>query len=148
MDIRLAWLLDKVARHSNYPELIEDGRWQDWVGWALHHNMIVVNNPPTWGLIARPVSRDLYARTPKEDLLYAFDLKGDSIWVDFLYGPGQWPAFLSWLKSTGKVWGGWQHRETGKVHIVEIARLRVINSPPSALNSPRLPIRTRPETTR
>ena len=55
--------------------------------------------------------------------MFAFDHTGDVLWMDFLWAPGQWNRVSEFLEHSGKRWGGWEHRVTGKVHIVEIARL-------------------------
>ena len=55
--------------------------------------------------------------------MFAFDHTGDVLWMDFLWAPGQWDRVSEFLKHSGKRWGGWEHRITGKVHIVEIPKL-------------------------
>jgi hypothetical protein len=122
--VHLNWLLDKVSQHSNYPERFgNDNNLKIWLLWAARNNFVVMNDPPTYGLIARPVSRELYEYTAKGEELWAFDLNGDSLWMDFLWAPRQWPVVKEFLKISGKRWGGWEHRTTGKVHIVEIEKL-------------------------
>jgi hypothetical protein len=118
------WLLDKISQNSNYRERFgNDDNLKLWIMWAVRNNFVVMNSPPTYGIIARPVSWKLYETTPKGEELWAFDLNGDALWMDFLWAPGQWGTVKEFLKISGKHWGGWEHRTTGKVHIVDIRKL-------------------------
>src|SRR5580692_4875142 len=124
LPLHLNWLLDKITQHSNYPERFgNDDNLKLWIIWAFHNHFVVMNYPPTYGIIARPVSWNLYDTTPKGEELWAFDHNGDALWMDFLWAPGQWGTVKHFLKISGKKWGGWEHRITGKTHIVEISRL-------------------------
>lgn len=81
------------------------------------------------GIIWRPIPNDLWARWEKGDLkdyfgrLYDVDPGGDNLWVDFLWAAGEYRRVVPWLKSTGKQKAGWEHRATGKVHVVRLNRL-------------------------
>ena len=94
-----------------------------WIGWAITSHFVVLNDPPTYVIIARPVSREIWETCPKGQELFAIDLNGDSLWMDFLWAPGQWNRVTEFLQHSGKRWGGWEHRTTGKVHIVDIHKL-------------------------
>jgi hypothetical protein len=123
MDARLAWLVERMAATSNYPDLIEGGQWHRWIMWALKHNFVLINNPPTWGCIARPISKTLYETRSDTKFLWSFDSSGDWLWMDWLYAPGQWSTVVQFLIASGKRWGAWQHRTTSKVHLVDIKKL-------------------------
>jgi hypothetical protein len=99
------------------------GDWHKWIAWAIQNHFVVVNDPPTWGCIARPVSRSLYETVDKSDLLYCFDREGDFLYVDFLWAPHQWHLFREFLISTGKPFAAWEHRETGRMHTIDLVRL-------------------------
>jgi hypothetical protein len=120
----LNWLFDKILQHSNYSERFGDNdNVKLWILWAVRNNFVVMNDPPTYGIIARPVSFNLYNVTPKGEELWAFDHTGDALWMDFLWAPGQWSIVQEFLRVSGKRWGGWEHRTTGKMHIVDIHKL-------------------------
>ena len=123
--VGLPWLCDKIEQHSNYPEIHtpEGTPWdyRYWVQWALEHGFVYVwPDPPTLGLIGRPVTKDMIynaASYPQDKLLYLYDHKGDGIWVDFLWAPGQYSIVMKFLKMTGKTWVGWQHHTSERPHI-------------------------------
>lgn len=108
---------------------------QTWLWWATIKHFVVLNGnsdiTPTYAIVARPVSWDLVYTTPKGEELFAFDHSGNALWMDFLWAPGQWNVVRDFLIRSGKIWGGWEHRVTGKVHIVEIKKL--LMSPPLAI---------------
>lgn len=74
---------------------------------------------PTGCAIARPCR---YFSTDLKDIFFAEE-DGDSLWVDFLWAPGQWPAVCDFLLSTGKLYGGWERRENFAVHTIDIKKL-------------------------
>ena len=120
----LKWLEEKITQHSNYPERFESiGALHTWIAWAIENHFVVMNHPPTYVIIARPGSLDILDTCPKGEELWIFDHTGDSLWMDFLWAPGQWETVVAFLNASGKRWGGWEHRVTGKVHIVEIPKL-------------------------
>ena len=83
-------------------------------------------DPPTMGLIARPVTRDMVLNVrqyPQDQLLYIYDHRGDVLWMDFLWAPGQYETVMEFLRLTGKKLGGWEHRATQRPHIVQIESL-------------------------
>lgn len=115
-----------------------------WVIWAVQRGFVYVwPDPPTLGLIGRPVSRKLieaYSRgeIPEEELLYVHDQNGEGIWIDFLWAPGQWNIVMKFLRATGKEWVGWQHKNTKFAHIRSIkdyskTRKREVASAPDLL---------------
>lgn len=120
----LKWLEEIITQHTNYPERfasLSDMRL--WIAWAIQNHFVVMNDPPTYVIIARPVSWELRDITPKGEELWAVDHNGDALWMDFLWAPGQWKTVVAFLNASGKRWGGWEHRVTGKVHIVDIHKL-------------------------
>jgi hypothetical protein len=125
----LDWLAEKIAQNSQIPQHCVDPftkeawDYRRWVWWAFCNRFVVMNDPPTYGIIARPVSRDLWNTCPKGQELYVHNHAGDSIWVDFMWAPDQFDRVIEFLKISGKRWGGWEHRTTGKLHIVEISKL-------------------------
>ena len=120
----IKWVDKMIREHSHIPESFDtEMDYYTWLGWAITSHFVVVNDPPTYVIIARPVSWDLLGAIPKGEELWAIDRNGDALWMDFLWAPGQWDRVSEFLEHSGKRWGGWEHRVTGKVHIVEIARL-------------------------
>jgi hypothetical protein len=124
--IGIPWLCDKIEHHSLY-SLLEDGHgnkvdYRAWILWALEQRFVwLYPNPPTLGLIAKPISREMvehWEQIPEEEFLCMFDRNGDGLWVDFLWAPGQWLTVMRWLRATGKNWVGWQHRTTFRPHIL------------------------------
>ena len=71
------------------------------------------------GIIWRPVS----VWPDRLEDLWSYDEKGANLWCDFLWAPGHWDLVKAWLAQSGFVQGGWQHRTSCKVHIIDIARL-------------------------
>ena len=113
-----------IRQHSRIRESFTTERdYYTWIGWAVSSHFVVVNDPPTYVIIARPVSRDIWDTCPKGEELWAVDHNGDALWMDFLWAPGQWETVVTFLNASGKRWGGWEHRVTGKTHIVEIHKL-------------------------
>jgi hypothetical protein len=130
----LDWLCEQIEQHTEFPKRIS-WNFRLWVWWAHDHNFVVVNDEQTWGCIARPVSEDCYRDTPIAKQLYCYDRNGDSLWMDFLWAPGQWPKVREFLIASGKRWGGWEHRVTGKPHIIDIHKL-VLKDNSRMLRSP------------
>ena len=131
LSVGLPWLCEKILEHSAYPSLhTPDGEPFDfryWVWWSVEHGFVYLwPDPPTLGLIARPVNRDMvynWHTYPQDQLLYLYDDKGDGLWMDFLWAPGQYNIVMKFLRMTGKKWGGWEHRVTQKPHIRRLDRL-------------------------
>lgn len=125
----LLYVEDKVLRYCSWAsEILAQFRSVEeylrfiktWIIWNDQHNFIhLFGNPPTGCVIWRPAPGFVFELA---DLTF-FDLRGEYLWVDFLWAPHQWPAVCAWLLSTGKLYGGWQRRENFKVHTVEIKSL-------------------------
>jgi hypothetical protein len=128
--VALPWLCDKIEKHSQIPQgcfdpvTKEPWDYRLWVMWAVRHGFVYLwPDPPTIGIIARPVSRKCFEECPKGQELYCFDQDGDGLYVDFLWAPSQMNIVAKFLKQTGKRIGGWEHRTTGKMHIIPIHKL-------------------------
>jgi hypothetical protein len=124
--IGMPWLLDKIASQNCFSSLSPD-QYREWIGWVIQQGFVYLYpNPPTLGLIARPVSMfqiEHYQRWSPLEQLYVYDHTGDVLWMDFLWAPGQYKELMKILKATGKKWGGWEHRKTQRPHFVEIEKL-------------------------
>jgi hypothetical protein len=132
--IGLPWLSAQIEKHSNIPQgcfdpiTKEPWDYRLWIYWAAMKGFVFLYpDPPTLGLIARPVSVDLLDDVPKGQELYAYDSGGEGVYMDFLWAPGQIETVIQFLLQTGKTWGAWEHRNTGKVHTIPIASLRKIS---------------------
>jgi hypothetical protein len=122
----LTWLDRAIKDNSRIREAFtSEEDYRSWLWWAAFHRFIVINDPPTYAIIARPVSWELYesGTVKKGEELFAVDYSGDALWMDFLYAPDQWDVVVQFLKLSRKRWGGWEHRTTGKTHIVDIYEL-------------------------
>jgi hypothetical protein len=103
------------------------------VVWAIRHKLLNIwhdeEGEPVAGIIFRPIPNWLWGSWEKGELkdyfhrLYDVDPGGDNLWCDFLWAPGQYGKVIPWLKATGKQKAGWEHRQTGKVHVVRLNRL-------------------------
>jgi hypothetical protein len=124
--VGMPWLLDKIASQNCFSSLSGE-QYQEWIEWVILHGFAYLYpNPPTLGLIARPVSMyqvEHYMQWSQLELLYLFDPAGEILWMDFLWAPGQYGQLMKFLKATGKKWGGWEHRKTQRPHFVEIEKL-------------------------
>jgi hypothetical protein len=121
----LDWLDSTIRQTSKIRESFRSEEdYRIWIWWALNKRFLRME-APNWAIIARPVSWELWesGTVKKGEELFAVDYKGDALWMDFLYAPHGWDLVVRFLKSTGKRWGGWEHRTTGKVHIVDIYEL-------------------------
>ena len=137
--VGIPWIKDKIRSHCDFVQLYGEEKLGQWINWALYHGFLYLwPDPPTLGIIGRPVSRELiynHSQIPEEELLCIFDAAGDGLWVDFLWAPYQWNTVMKFLRLTGKRWVGWQHKNTKMPHIrsisdhVEIHKTVDIKSP-------------------
>jgi hypothetical protein len=119
----------KAVSVKDHPELTIEELLHRYMLWALSHGMLHVfgdaEDNPHSGVIVRPVDHrrigwyqeDYYAR------LCDYDEGGDTAWVDFCFAPGNYPLIISLLVATGCKYTCWEHRTTGKFHLLPIARM-------------------------
>ena len=120
----IKWVDQMIRKHSRITDSFEtEMAYYTWLGWAITSHYVVTNDPPTYVIIARPVSWEIWETCPKGEELWVVDHNGDALWMDFLWAPSQWDRVTEFLEHSGKRWGGWEHRTTGKVHIVDIHKL-------------------------
>jgi hypothetical protein len=133
-----AWFESKVLESAyhmrnvsvkDHPEMSLEELVKRYLLWAVSCGFLHVfgdaEDNPHSGLIVRPIERrrvgwyqeDYYGR------LCDFDQGGDTAWVDFCYAPGHYPLIISFLAATGCKYTCWEHRTTGKFHLLEISRM-------------------------
>ena len=125
----LLWVEDKVLRYCHWAnDIMSQFKTPDeylrfiklWIIWNDQHGFIhLFGESPSGCVIWRPA----HAFSAQLADLTFFEISGESLWVDFLWAPGQWEHVRVWLLESGKRYGGWQRRENFKVHIVDIKRL-------------------------
>jgi hypothetical protein len=125
----LYWVTDKVNKYCRFDNVITSQFKDDlefkrlirlWLIWANRKGFIhVLGDPPIGCVIARPCNG---FSTELSDFFFSEE-DGDSLWVDFLWAPHNWPAVRDFLISTGKLYGGWERRDNFKVHTIDIRKL-------------------------
>lgn len=105
-----------------------------WLIWLYKNSFIASfahTQPPLEPLacvIYRPIESDKIERytTHWADTLFEYDFPGDTLHVDFGYGPGHMRALVGFLKSSPYKNVSWQDHITGKIWLIPMSRLRVI----------------------
>jgi hypothetical protein len=130
------WFAQMMYEHLDW---VRHQRWdyRRWIAWANIHGFLkIIGEPdqdPIVGLIWRPIPNWIWQAWEDGQLngvdywryFYEFDRSGDNCWVDFLWAPGHYREFIAFMKSLPYKKAGWQHRNTSRVHVVDLKKLPV-----------------------
>jgi len=82
----LKWVDRMIREHSQIRGAFETEKdYYTWIGWAVSNHFVVMNDPPTYVIMARPVSFESWVARPVGEDLFVVDHNGDALWMDFLW---------------------------------------------------------------
>jgi hypothetical protein len=122
-------LLDHMGEFeiAGHPEMSREEATERYMFWAIQNRFLhTFGNPdPVAGIVLRPVNSEQLERikTDYYGSLTEFDIAADTVFIDFMYAPGNYPFMIDFVSKCGYPLMAWTNARRGGFHVVPIERM-------------------------
>jgi len=115
-----------------HPEMTREEALNLYMMWALKHRFLhTFGNPePLAGIILRPVndSQLEHIRSDWASSFTIFDVKAETVWIDFLHAPNNMPFIIDFVKKCGYPYVAYHNARRNGMKIMGIEHLVAISN--------------------